>query len=304
MSQEHPAAVERMDFDGARRRLELSEVPIELSAVGRPGAEASMETLQRGPLHFSRIRLGAHRASHALGPGTSRWMVNIQLSGSAELHTAAGTVSMDSGDMVVFDTERPYTIASSGTGDIVNFSWLKSSSPAPPEGSGQLLGRPLGRSGPSAVASVTTARIVAAGGMQQLATASGRNLLAALRELVVGALADEVAPSRTTLRWTEVAAYADDHIGDPALGARRIATAAHCSVRTVHAAFQARGTTPGAWILERRLTLARRLLADPDWRDHRIADIARLCGFTDPAYFSRTFRTLHGVSPREFRLRN
>jgi AraC-like DNA-binding protein len=52
------------------------------------------------------------------------------------------------------------------------------------------------------------------------------------------------------------------------------------------------------WIIERRLSEARRLLVETDETIHRIAFA---CGFTDPAYFTRAFRARLHVAPERWR---
>jgi AraC-like DNA-binding protein len=58
------------------------------------------------------------------------------------------------------------------------------------------------------------------------------------------------------------------------------------------------GTTPAGYICGLRMAKARGLLLDPDLP---IGDIAALCGYDDPLYFSRVFRRECGVSPTEYR---
>jgi AraC-like DNA-binding protein len=60
------------------------------------------------------------------------------------------------------------------------------------------------------------------------------------------------------------------------------------------------GRTVQEWIIERRMGEARTLLAETDLS---IAEIARRVGMSDPGYFSRQFRRIHGASPREWRRR-
>ncbi|MFI5781506.1 helix-turn-helix transcriptional regulator [Nocardia sp. NPDC051570] len=52
------------------------------------------------------------------------------------------------------------------------------------------------------------------------------------------------------------------------------------------------------WILQRRMTEARRLLADTTLP---IAEIARRVGLPDPGYFTRQFRHTYGLPPRTWR---
>ncbi len=58
------------------------------------------------------------------------------------------------------------------------------------------------------------------------------------------------------------------------------------------------GRTVQEWIIERRMAEARSLLSD---RDLPIQEVARRVGLSDPGYFSRLFRRMHGTSPRTWR---
>jgi AraC family transcriptional activator of pobA len=58
------------------------------------------------------------------------------------------------------------------------------------------------------------------------------------------------------------------------------------------------GRTVGAWITERRMAEARRLLVETDWE---IGRIARSLTFVDDHYFSRLFRRTHGLTPSAWR---
>lgn len=52
------------------------------------------------------------------------------------------------------------------------------------------------------------------------------------------------------------------------------------------------------WIKERRMAQARRLLAETDLT---VAELAGRVGYSDPAYFVRTFRRVHGTTPLRWR---
>lgn len=58
------------------------------------------------------------------------------------------------------------------------------------------------------------------------------------------------------------------------------------------------GQTVGAWITERRMAEARRLLLETDWD---VARVGRAITFQDPDYFARVFKRLHGVPPAAWR---
>lgn len=62
---------------------------------------------------------------------------------------------------------------------------------------------------------------------------------------------------------------------------------------------QVEGETINHYIRDRRIELAKSImLSDPQ---RPLADVARLCGFSQHSYFTRTFRKLCGINPSEFR---
>ena len=58
------------------------------------------------------------------------------------------------------------------------------------------------------------------------------------------------------------------------------------------------GTTPIQYLREYRIAQAARLLMTTG---ERIADVAAKCGFQDVSYFTKTFREMHGCTPKEYR---
>jgi AraC-like DNA-binding protein len=60
-------------------------------------------------------------------------------------------------------------------------------------------------------------------------------------------------------------------------------------------------TTPGKWLLEKRLAYSRFLL---ETSDNTISDIVDECGFRNRSHFIRAFRESYGCPPNQFRIRN
>ncbi len=58
------------------------------------------------------------------------------------------------------------------------------------------------------------------------------------------------------------------------------------------------GRTVKRWIIERRMTEAKTLLANTT---QSIRQIAESCGYTDAGYFTRQFRQFNGISPQAWR---
>ena len=58
------------------------------------------------------------------------------------------------------------------------------------------------------------------------------------------------------------------------------------------------GVTITEYIKKRRLTLARQLLMDTNWK---VTEIAQKCGFTDSSFFTKVFSKEYNITPTEYR---
>ena len=90
-------------------------------------------------------------------------------------------------------------------------------------------------------------------------------------------------------------------LSDPDLSPATVAAEHLISVRTLHYAFAAAGTTFVEELMQARLQRARELLSDPSQRDIPVIEVASRCGFTDPSHFARRFRRRFGLAPLAFR---
>jgi len=106
-------------------------------------------------------------------------------------------------------------------------------------------------------------------------------------------------PAADSALRRRVLGVVEAQLADPGLCTLSLATACNASVRTIQNLFAGMGTTPSAYILERRLArAAERLVAAPE---ASITEIAFELGFNDSAYFARAFRQRFGVPPRDWR---
>jgi AraC-like DNA-binding protein len=124
-----------------------------------------------------------------------------------------------------------------------------------------------------------------------------------VRALLVSA-ADDGRGRRAALEETllqRVLRYARAHLGEPDLGATRLAAAHHVSVRHLYVQFARAGISLEQWLIAERLEAARRALDRPSASPPGIAAVAAGCGFSDAGHFSRRFRAAYGLSPREWR---
>jgi AraC-like DNA-binding protein len=165
------------------------------------------------------------------------------------------------------------------------------------------------------------------GGSFPVATPSARVLVAALRALVevesesldgaeeltytLGDLLGSVvlrssdrpaAPTEAKeLALAMVRRTVAERFAEPDLTSTTLARLHNMSPRSLSALFAATGTSPAAYIRERRLEAARRRLLDPRWAGVTVAAVAARCGFLDTGTFTRAYRRAYGVLPSEDR---
>lgn len=94
----------------------------------------------------------------------------------------------------------------------------------------------------------------------------------------------------------------EQNLTDPCLSPAMVAKLSGISTRHLHRLFKGDGVSFGEWARKRRLSEARRQLANKHCADQSIIQIAFHWGFNDAAHFSRTFRQEFGLSPRQYRM--
>jgi AraC-like DNA-binding protein len=102
-------------------------------------------------------------------------------------------------------------------------------------------------------------------------------------------------------RLREIKADVEAHLCSEDLTVSAIAARHRLPVRYVQRLFEAEGVTFTAFVLERRLAHARRLLSDPKLGGQPIGVIALESGFTNHTYFDRVFRRRFGATPSDMR---
>ena len=95
--------------------------------------------------------------------------------------------------------------------------------------------------------------------------------------------------------------YLHDHHAEPDLGPVRVASAHGLSVRRLHALLEPTGRSVGERIRAERLEAIRRDLADPALMLRPIERIAAAHGLRNASAFARLFRSVEGMTPREYR---
>ncbi len=105
---------------------------------------------------------------------------------------------------------------------------------------------------------------------------------------------------RALLRIGEALSHLERNIHNQ-VNLEELAAIAHMSRRSFLRVFQsATGSSPMGWLISQRINRACTLLRQSDLR---VTEIAFEVGFNDSNYFTRQFRKIAGISPREYRQR-
>jgi AraC-like DNA-binding protein len=104
--------------------------------------------------------------------------------------------------------------------------------------------------------------------------------------------------SHLVLRLGALLRHIERHCAEP-MTLRDMAAKAGVSERSLNRCFQAAlGHSPIEYLIRRRVAKAAGLLVESA---RQIGDIGEMSGFQDSNYFSRQFRRITGISPREYR---
>lgn len=286
-------------------------VPLEVDTTERVTFRARIEHRSSEQVGISHIHATRHVVEHGAPSTASGGAVKfgLQLGGTCAVEQDGRTAVLEPGDMVVYDTDRPYRLEFPEEARLLVLML---------PGTGLELPR-------GAVSSVTATRLPGDEGVGALAAdflgglsdrmhvLAGRSAArlghsavdlvgAVLTERAEDADGDDDAGGHEALR-AAARTFAEDHLADPRLGPPMIAAHLFLSVRRLHEMFQGEERTLSAWIRHRRLEQCRRALLDPAHADRPVSRIGAAWGFPDAAHFSRSFKQEFGLSPAQFRAR-
>ncbi|MFE4973292.1 helix-turn-helix domain-containing protein [Kitasatospora sp. NPDC056651] len=271
-----------------------------------------MESRRVGCVRISTLEADAARLSRTaeLIAGEARCEpqvgVVVQVSGRAVLKQDGRRAEVPPGGLVLYDTERPYTVdyperfrthlfhVPSRLLSVTERDLRDASATAvgPADGCGPVLLAFLGGLATSA---------------HSYPAPVGDRLAGSVADLF-GALVAELAPARAVEEpganahlVRRVREYIGRHLSDPELSPERIARAHRISVRYLHRLFEGEGVTVSRLVQRLRLDACARELARRGGFGPTVSAVGQRWGFVNPAHFSRTFRAAYGVSPREWR---
>jgi AraC-like DNA-binding protein len=137
--------------------------------------------------------------------------------------------------------------------------------------------------------------------LRRLAVTHTHELIAATVSATQDSLAIAEGRGIRAARLRAIMADIAANLGDCDLTAAAVGRRQRVTPRYVHKLFESEGLTFSAFVLERRLSRAHRILSEARFGDRTISSIAFDVGFGDLSYFNRVFRRRYDATPSEVR---
>lgn len=287
-------------------------VPLSVTARTDP-FEASLHSRQLDRLWFSTVQGMGHRCQHEQRhirqSDADTFLLSVQRQGIATLWQDERAARIAPGDIVLYDSTRPFQWAFEGAFE----QWVIR---LPREALRYRLTTPHLCTARPVNARVGMGRIFSsylAGMLEEQADSSvwpascGRLLAEATLDLLGGLLSDanQQAPGTQTNLQTfhlnKAYAFIGEHLVDPQLSPELVASALGISARYLHRVFLTTDTSVGRYILQARLDGCAAHLGDPRRAGVPVSAIAFNWGFENASHFSRSFRQRFNMSPRDYR---
>lgn len=240
-------------------------------------------------------------AHHVRSHPKASAFVSLLTHGEGYFHQGQQWLRMAAGDLIVYDTDRPYLF---GFGP--DMRQLLVDVPVDVlrgDGHHVDLTRPILVRGDGMDAPAATARK-----LRRLLTAlvespdSGTSShdADAVIEAVSGLLVGR-GPAGSSTVVAAAKAFIEAHLNDYTLDVEAVAGAVGVSARHLSRLFAGQQGAVGRYILEQRLRRASLDLSDRSMDSYRISDISYRWGFASQAHFATSFKKRYGCSPSDFR---
>lgn len=305
---------EASDFTEWRSLVSDSFVPLDTEPAKRGSFRGRISARDYDSVVMSQINANPHAVLRtpelisrdgAMPCPVNYYKVSMQLKGHGLLVQDGREMVLAPGSLAIYDTSRPYVLSFGSEFSSYVLMFPQSRVNLPHENVRQLTATPIGaehRLGD--VATGIIAQTVAM--LPTLSRSVGIRLAGNVVDLLTTVMADELSGSedggseRQRL-WMKITAYIEANLADPELSPSSIAAAHFMSVRTLHQVFEDSGETVSGEIRRRRVEKCRRDLSDPQQRSVPVAAIGSRWGLSDPAHFSRMFRSAVGQPPALYR---
>lgn len=284
--------------------------PIRSASTSR-GLEASLDQMQMGALDLLEVKAQAQTVTRHTRhkPREDYFLFTLQLQGDCEVIQDDRKVIIQPGEMVLYDTRRPYRVALRDDFHMctvrIPVDMLRLHLP----NAEQFVARKVSSDGYAANVLGSLLRSL----FQAPDTLQAQDQAALSRSLmdVLATGLRSVSPQCCEVQHSRLGQFHLDRIkhtiecqlGDPLLGVEQLASLLKMSSSSIHRAFESAPYTVSEYIWNRRLEACKTALLTPALAHHSIGDIAYSWGFTSNAHFSRVFKKHTGMTPRDYRSR-
>lgn len=296
------------DISTFRSAINDSFVPLNVTARHAEHFHGIIQGAGVGDVHVTDVRATSHVVERTpelvARDHRAYFKVSLMVAGTGLLIQDNREAVLRPGDLAVYDTSRPYSLAFDQDFHTVVVMFPHQLLGLPGDLIEQLTAvRIDGSDGLGAVVAPYLTQLGAH--LEQLTGATGARLTHTALDLVTTVFTRELGLDETSDPHRELMnrmrAYIDANLGSAALDPSSIAAAHFISTRHLHGLFHAQGTTVSTWIRTRRLEECRRDLTNPLLAATPVAQISARWGFGDAAHFSRAFKTAFGIAPSEYR---
>lgn len=232
--------------------------------------------------------------------------LNLQLAGTGLLVQDNREAVLAPGDLAVYDTSRPYSLAFDSNCRTLVLMFPHDALDLPAGSVGKLTATRMAASkGLGRMISPFMTQL--ADNLDVLSGPSGHRLAHHTVDLLSTLFAAELDAAQDGPDHPHeellgrVRRFIETNLADPDLSPASVASAHFISTRHLHSVFQEAGTTVALWIRTRRLENCRRELRDPLLAHRSVSAVAARWGFLDAAHFSRIFRAAFGEPPSTYR---
>ncbi|MFE4632976.1 helix-turn-helix domain-containing protein [Streptomyces sp. NPDC056773] len=262
-----------------------------------------VKQLGYAPLHSRRT------AAHVRSSDPEQYQLGLVTSGSTWVAQNRHDSGPFSGELVLWDTSRPFESGVLGTQPlrVVILSIPRTALPLRPDRVDRVLAERIPADRGMGAILAQYMRSLAEHG-EECAPAELEQLGSVALDLAGACLAgrlgaeDELSEeSRTRALLARIDTFIGHNLGDPELTPSVVAARHSLSLRRLQMLFRERGESVAAAVRRRRLERCREDLTDPAQCAVPVHTVALRWGFTNASVFSRLFRETYGASPSEFR---
>ncbi|HEY9411529.1 MAG TPA: helix-turn-helix domain-containing protein [Jiangellaceae bacterium] len=283
-----------------------SFVPLQLRPVDDAPVRAQFQGGSVNGLVVARITaapLAVERSRRLISSTDPEMLkVTLHLGGRAGVEQDRRHASLRPGDLVVYDTRRPYRLRYEEAFDtiVVGVPRGRLGSQGPLIERRNLTAMPADAGVRTLMAAFLTG---VANTLDTMSDGAGMHLADAMVSLIVSAFCDVPSgqPESVSSLGDRILAYCLASLADPGLSVTSVARLHGVSVRYVHKVFSQRDLSLAAWIRRERLLRIRRDLADPDLLNRSTADIAARWGVLDVTHLGRALKASFGTSVLDLR---